>query len=84
MTDANLKTQIGNAEEKLKQQQAGAAGVGDLANADLGDSLKALGLSSDAVNAWSGANKSAGNIMSNFIDPLAQIGLGSAKAAGFG
>jgi hypothetical protein len=77
-TNANLKTQIANAQEKLKQQQLGASGMESLGGTDLKDALASLGLSNEAVNAWSGANKSAGNLWSNVFGPLITAGEGAA------
>jgi hypothetical protein len=82
-TNANNQVQIGNAEEKLKQQQQGAQGLGQVASSDLSGGLGALGLSNEAINAWSNANKSAGNLWSNVGLPLIQAG-GQAAGAAFG
>jgi len=72
-SNANLDTQIGNAELKQKQQQAGAQGLTQMAGLDTNAALESLGLSNSAINAWSGANKSAGNLWSNAILPLDEI-----------
>lgn len=84
MVDANLETNIANAQEKMKQQQAGAAGMESLAGTNIGDSLKALGISDEAVNAWSGANKSAGNVWSNAFLPVITAGEQAAGQAAAG
>lgn len=79
LSKANLGTQIDNAQEKLKQQQAGAAGLESMGAGDIKGSLESLGLSNEAINAWSGANKSAGNLWSNALLPIIQ---GDEKMAG--
>lgn len=72
-SNANLDTNIQNAELKQKQQQSGAAGLMDLTGMDTNAALGDLGLSNGAINAWSGANKSAGNLWQNAILPQEQI-----------
>lgn len=69
-SNANLDTQVLNAQTKLKQQQQGAQGIEQLAGLDTNAALEDLGLSNSAINAWSGANKSAGNLWSNAFLPL--------------
>lgn len=46
-----------NAQLKQKQQQAGAEGMEGLYQTDTGNALKALGLSTDSINAWTKANE---------------------------
>jgi hypothetical protein len=75
-SNANLETNIQNAELKQKQQQSGAAGLMDLTGMDTNAALADLGLSNSAINAWSGANKSAGNFWQNAILPQEQIDKG--------
>jgi hypothetical protein len=86
-SDANLDTTIQNAELKQRQQQAGASGLMNLTGLDTKAALDSLGLSDESINAWSGANKSAGNLWSNAFLPLindASSALGRASTGGGG
>jgi hypothetical protein len=78
-SNANLDTQVLNAQTKLKQQQQGAQGIEQLGALDTNAALEDLGLSNSAINAWSGANKSAGNLWSNAFLPLIE---GAEQAGG--
>jgi hypothetical protein len=84
-SNANLDTQIGNAELKQKQQQSGAAGLEQLTGMDTNAALESLGLSNQAIGEWSNANKSSGNVWSNAFLPVIQAdekAAGSAAAGG--
>lgn len=52
-----LDVQGQNALLKEKQQQGGAAGLASLYGTNIGSSLKALGLSNDAIQAWTAADQ---------------------------
>lgn len=83
-TGGNLDVQIANAKAKLAQQQSGAAGLEGMAGMDTSAGLNALGLSNESINAWSNANKSAGNLWSNAFLPLITEGEKAAGAAAGG
>ena len=69
LTNAQTGAQLANDKAKLSQQQAGAKGMLDLSGQNLRDSLASLGLSNEAINAWSGAKKASGNFATNLLDP---------------
>lgn len=81
-SDAQLGIQEENAKTKLQQQQEGAKGLGALGSADLSAALGSLGLSNEAINAWSGANKSAGGIGSDIMGLLGSASQGAFAGAG--
>lgn len=52
-----LGADIANAREKVAQQQAGAAGLGNLYGTDVSAALKALGLADNSLEAWNQADR---------------------------
>lgn len=78
LTNADTGVQVENAQEKLKQQAAGAAGMESLAGMDTNAALNALGVSNQGVNAWGNANTAA---WGPFESIMGDIGFGG-KAGG--
>jgi len=73
-----------NLQEKLKQQQAGAAGIENIGNTDLKAALDSLGLSNQAVGDYTNAYKASNplNYIAPIIGGLGSLGKGIGAAAG--
>ena len=84
--NANAQTdvQIQNAEQKLKQQGQAAQGLTNIGGTDLEDSLRALGMSNEAISAWSGANTSAWQPFENIFGDYMKAAGGAMGAGGAG
>ena len=65
-TNAATNVQVQNAMEKMKEQQAGAAGLGSLGATDLGDALKGLGVANEGADAWANSENAEANMAKAF------------------
>jgi hypothetical protein len=81
-SDNALGINTENLGEKLKQQQAGATGLGELGGKDMSAALSSLGLSNNAIEDYTKAYSATGGPLGPFGQAISNLGQGVGGIAG--